>query len=530
MLFSLVLGGAASAAPPPEVQVESGRLHGVQATDLSIFRGIPYAAPPVGDLRWKAPVRPLPWTGVRPADQFGRDCMQHRSAALGPANTARPAPSEDCLTLNVWTPSLAHGAKRPVMVWIYGGGYVLGAGSQPQYDGAQLARQGVVLVTINYRLGRFGFFAHPALTAEANGAAVGNYGIMDQLAALAWVKRNIAAFGGDPGNVTIFGESAGASFVSSLLVSPRSARLFQKAIVQSKRSHWNFPRLSRTGPDGKPSAEAGGVAFATSAGLLNPRPAQLRALSPEVVLGSDDLDASRRAAILRSAGQTGGAADLQAIAPIIDGQILRDDVEAEFAAGHLARVPIMLGTNTDESNVFPGLRENPALALARFGPALDGLLKLYDPTGARDRGDVAAHIMTAAFFQEPYRELAKSSAAAGTPTYLYRFGYLAEQLRPALGVRHGGEIMYVFGVASGSAELAPQDIAVGEMVRRYWTSFAKTGDPNAPGLPRWPRFMSQSQFTLDFTNEGAAAREDLDREKLDYLEDQYRKIGWSSLR
>jgi para-nitrobenzyl esterase len=168
--------------------------------------------------------------------------------------------------------------------------------------------------------------------------------------------------------------------------------------------------------------------------------------------------------------------------------------------------------------------------LARFGPALDGLLKLYDATGAGDRGDVASNIMTAAFFQEPYRGLAKSSAAAGNPTYLYRFGYLAEQLRPALGVRHGGEIMYVFGVAPGLAELGPRDMAVGETVRRYWTSFAKTGDPNAPGLPRWPRFTSQSQFTLDFTNEGVAAREDLDREKLDYLEARYRKIGWSSLR
>lgn len=513
-----------------DVRVESGRLAGVELGDLRVFKGVPYAAPPVGDLRWRPPRRPSHWTGVRRADRFGADCMQHRAAAPGYGKLGSPPPSEDCLTLNVWAPTRLTRLRLPVMVWIYGGGYVVGSGSQPQYDGAQLARRGVVLVTINYRLGRFGFFAHPALRREAPDEALGNYGIMDQLAALAWVRRNIGAFGGDPQNVTIFGESAGASFVSSLLVSPRSKGLFQKAIIESKRSHWNFPRLRTRGPDGKPSAEEDGVAFAQAAGLADPTAAQLRALPAETVLGTDDLDASRRAAILRSAGRTGGAAALQAIAPIIDGQILRGDVEDEFAAGHVARVPIMLGTNTDESNVFPGLRDDPALALARFGPALELLLKLYDPAGSRNRADVAADIMTGAFFQEPYRELARSSAAARNPTYLYRFGYVAEQLRPALGVRHGGEIIYVFGVAPGMKPLSAGDEATGAVVRSYWTNFARTGNPNGPGLPVWPRFTASRQATLDFTNNGVAAKIDLDRTRLDDLERQYHVIGWSSLK
>jgi len=514
----------------PEVRVESGELAGVQSGEMNIFRGIPYAAPPIGALRWRPPQPAPQWAGVRRADQFGPDCMQHRGQTPGYGDSSGPMPSEDCLTLNIWVPKSAANAKLPVMVWIYGGGYVVGSGSQPQYDGVRLAERGVLVVTINYRLGRFGFFAHPALMAEARGQPLGNYGIMDQLAALRWVQRNIQAFGGDPHNVTIFGESAGASFVSSLLVSPLSEGLFQKAIVESKRSHWNFPRLESQGPDGKPSAKEDGVAFATGIGLVNPTAEDLRALSATTVLGPDNLDASRRAAILRSAGQTGGAATLQAIAPIMDGKILKDDVEEEFAAGHVAHIPIMLGTNTDESNVFPGLRDDPALALARFGPALDRLQKLYDPDGTRDRGDVAANIMTAAFFQEPYRELAMSSAAQSNPTFLYRFGYVAEQLRPALGVRHGGELIYVFGTAPGMKPLSKRDLQIGEMVRSYWTNFAKTGDPNAQGLPPWSRFKPAHQVTLDFGNDGVRAKINLDRAKLDYLEAQYRLIKWSSLK
>lgn len=251
-----------SAGVPVETQIDSGTLRGREADGIKSFKGIPYAAPPVGELRWRAPAAPTAWSGVREADQYGSDCVQNR-VSWDKTQSAQPT-SEDCLTLNVWAPAAAK--KAPVMVWIHGGGFVMGSGSQPIFDGAKLAGRDVVVVTFNYRLGRFGFFAHPALTREAAGAATGNFAFMDQVAALEWVKRNIAAFGGDPGNVTIFGESAGGGSVNQLMLAQPARGLFHKAIAQSGGGRDVLPLLSAERA-GKPSAEAVGTAFAAKAGV-----------------------------------------------------------------------------------------------------------------------------------------------------------------------------------------------------------------------------------------------------------------------
>ncbi len=316
-----------SALAADVVRIDSGGLSGVAADDVVSFKGIPFAAPPVGDLRWRPPAPPAPWPGVRAATAYGAVCMQKISAdnGLGPG----PA-SEDCLTLNVFTPVGKTGPALPVMVWIHGGGLVNGSGTAALYDGSALARQGVVVVTINYRLGRFGFFAHPALTAEQRGAALANYGLMDQIAALKWVRRNIARFGGDPGNVTIFGESAGGLSVNRLMMMRQARGLFHKAIVESGAGRERGETLAR--------AEQAGAAFAAKLGVTAPDPAKLRAIPADAIVAAGDLDL------------------IKGEAPILDGVLLTENPSAAFAAGRVARVPYLIGSNSLE---FPNSLRQP---------------------------------------------------------------------------------------------------------------------------------------------------------------------------
>ena len=345
-LLGLAAMGAANAAPPPVVRVDSGELQGTIDDGVVSYKGIPFAAPPIGDLRWRPPQPVAPWTGVRQAAEFGADCMQGRfGPPPAPGASPRPAPSEDCLFVNVWSPaSAAPAAKLPVMVWIYGGGFTGGSSSSPNTSGTQFARQGVVLVAFNYRVGRFGFFAFPALSRERPDETKGNYAYMDQIAALQWVKRNIAAFGGDPNNVTIFGFSAGGVSVHSLLASPMARGLFHKAIAESGGSRDSVLtarplRADGVDPNYPVSAETIGINFARSMGIEGTGQAAMASLR---ALSADQ--------ILRGAPpQPGASLPSYETTPVLDGKLVTETAETAYKVRRQPRVPLLLGSNSADT-------------------------------------------------------------------------------------------------------------------------------------------------------------------------------------
>ena len=469
---------AQGAAPPPAekgpgasvVKIGAGRLTGVSDGVTSSWKAIPYAAPPVGELRWRAPQKVKPWTGERAADKVGALCQQKYNPndnGVGPLPT-----SEDCLTLNVWSPV---GAKRaPVMVWIHGGGYVNGSGTAALYDGQALAKQGVVVVTLNYRLGRFGFFAHPALTAVDGGEMVGNYGLMDMLAALSWVRDNIAAFGGDPGQVTLFGESAGGAAVNALMVSPSARGLFSKAIVQSG--------LGREGAASLEAARASGAAFAEKLGLRDASAAQLRALSAEAIVQAGDLE------ILKGEG------------PMLDGKLLPLRPADAFAKGLEAPVPYIVGWNSQEAPLPAALFE---MALSQ-NPAFTAQAKAGLTAAYPDAEAYGAYVFSDFIFVEPAFNLARLHAKNGHPTYGYQFSVLADAAPKTFkGAPHATERPYVFKTLNASPwPTTANDVAQAETVSAYWTSFAKTGEPRRAGGPAWPQLVAGAEQIMDFTNAG----------------------------
>lgn len=445
-----------------DVTVETGRLQGVAAEGVAAFKGIPYAAPPVGDRRWRPPAPPTAWDGPRKADAFGPDCMQN---PLPGAKSAYP-PSEDCLYLNVWTPEAAAG-PLPVLVWVPGGGFLTDSAANPVLDGTRLAARGVVVVTFNYRLGRFGFFAHPELTRESGDGPTGNWGFMDQIAALDWVRRNIAVFGGDPGNVTFIGESAGGESVTRLMSSPAARGRFHKAVAISGGGRDRWPALA--------DAEAKGVAFARDAGAADL--AGLRALPAEKVRGGITL--------LDKEEKTWSG-------PMTDGRIIVGDLMARFGAGAEPPIPFIVGANDDEFSFVP----------AMFRMFLNGPhLKSIEPNEAAVRAaygsDAAMRraIASDVVFVEPSVALARRHAATGAPTWLYRFGYVAEAKREKdSGAGHASDLPFHFDTLE-KAGITPTaaDQAAARMMGGLWTRFARTGDPNGDGpngekLPEWPRY------------------------------------------
>lgn len=455
----------------PKATIASGALQGVRDGDVVSFKGIPYAAPPVGVLRWKPPQPVKAWRGVRAADKMGAICQQVHNAkddGVGPLPM-----SEDCLTLNVFAP--ANAKRAPVMFWIHGGGFVNGSGTAALYDGAELARQGVVVVTINYRLGRFGFFAHPALSAEAKGQPVGNYALMDMIAALKWVRQNIARFGGDPDQVTIFGESAGGVAVNDLMVSPAARGLFARAISQSG--------LGREAALPLGEAEKKGESFAAALGLGNASAADLRKLTPEQILKAGDPDIF------------GGGTSM------IDGRILTVGPAEGFRKGVQAQVPYVVGWNSLEFPVpFSGdipkrFAGNPALT----APALTAIAAAYP-----DKDGFAANFISDLVFVEPAVNLARLHADRGLPTYVYQFSVVPASMRAMFrGAPHATERKYVFRTLGTSAfPTDANDAAQAEAMSAYWTAFARSGDPNGGGRPVWPAFSSEAGEIIDFTNEG----------------------------
>jgi para-nitrobenzyl esterase len=500
--LSVALASTLAAAP---VKTESGLVSGAVADGVQSWKGVPYAAAPVGDLRWRAP-RPAPaWTGVKEATAYAHDCMQEPFPSdAAPLGTP---PAEDCLYLNVWAPEKPASAKLPVMVWVHGGGFVNGGSSPAVYDGSQFARRGIVFVSLNYRLGRFGFFAHPGLTKENPNAPLGNYGYLDQIAALQWVQNNIAAFGGDPKNVTLFGESAGGGSVNTLMVSPLAKGLFQKAICESGGGRANGPMLAPT----LKTAEAAGVALGKLVGVDGDDAAALAALrklpAADLVRGLNMM--------------TMGPQRESYSGPMIDGKIAPEPVEDAFRAGRQAKIPYMIGANNREFGFFAPPAPMVDGMLARFGADKDKVIAAYDPAGAGDKADLGVGLSSDSAMVEPARMLARLTAQAGQPTFVYRFSYVASSLRATTkGALHATEIPFVFATvrAKYAEATTPEDEAIAAQANAYWAAFARSGDPNAQGLPKWPAFTAAGDVVMDLGTSGPKAGPDPWKARLDFVE------------
>jgi para-nitrobenzyl esterase len=487
VLFICMVAWAAMACnaqsnTPGLVKVTGGMVQGVVENDMMIFKGIPFAAPPVGELRWKAPQPVIPWEGVRNADKFGPSPM----SSMGMQRDA----SEDCLYLNVWTPAKSAKEKLPVMVWIYGGGFSMGTSST--FNGAPLAREGVVLVTINYRVGKLGFFAHPDLSAENPEHVSGNYGILDQIAALKWVKNNIAQFGGDPAKVTIFGESAGGISVSMLCASPLAKGLFRGAISQSGSSFGPIRPKSYPGENMKSLAqsEKEGAAYAESVGAKTIK--DLRAMSP--------------AELSRQTVVTGGAW------PIVDGYVIPDDQYKLYEAGRYNDVALLIGYNSDEGDSF-GFTEDPTQHVAsvreRYEDYADQLLAVYPLVdgkvvkATRDLGRDSAFGWGTWVWGRLQNKTGKQ------PVYMYYFDqdpmYRQGDRRYGHRSPHGQDVDFVFQSLRPNTS-NPTDQALAKYMLKYWTNFAKYCDPNGkqrdPALPTWPLFKNDRSQVMVLTGEG----------------------------
>jgi para-nitrobenzyl esterase len=499
----------AHAANPLQVKTDKGKVEGLLTTDQKViaFKGIPFAAPPVGNLRWQPPQPAAKWKGVFSAHDFGNHCLQ--SFGYPDMVFHDPGPSEDCLTLNVWAPAGAKPASLPVMVWIYGGGFNSGGTSEARQDGQFLAHRNVVVVSMNYRLGIFGFFTHPELTAESPHHASGNYGLMDETAAIAWVKKNIAAFGGNPDNITIFGESAGSFAVSAQMASPLSKDLFAKAVGESGGAFYSGdlgfePREVREQKD----SQFAQTAFGTT------KLADLRKLSADDIL---------KAATAKTTPPP------PHFGPDVDGYFLPDSVPNIYAAGNQAHVPLLAGWNADEVRAAvllapkkPTVDSFTTQAQAEFGANAQKFLAVYpattDAEALTSAGDFASDRFIA---YSTWRWLEAQVATGKAPVYRYRLdlGSPGDKYHLAiLGAFHSDDIEYVFGTLDSRPEAVwrPEDRKLSDQIGAYWTNFARTGDPNGPNLPKWPTYgPTEWQFMhLDATSE---ARPDDHRDRYLFL-------------
>jgi len=490
-----------------QLRTADGVLEGVVSADGKVrtFKGIPYAAPPVGPLRWRPPQPVSPWAGVRRAADYGPRAMQGR--IYSDMIFHDDGPSEDCLYLNLWMPADTAEARLPVMVWIHGGGFAAGSSSEPRQDGGNLSKKGVMVVSFNYRMGVFGFLAHPELTRESEHGASGNYGLLDQVAALQWVRRNIATFGGDPDNVTIFGESAGSASVSGLMASPLAQGLFRCAIGESGAFFSTEEPLKTLA-----RAEDEGVRFAESA------------------FGTASLQALRS----KSARELLDAAlklPREHFRPDIDGFFLPADCGSIYAAGGQSHVPLLAGWNRDERSAPTLLGNDPptvenyvARARARFGANAGAYLKLYPAATAAEAKRAAQDLSGDEFIAHATWKWIEMQLKTGAPVFRYEFDQtLPLPADAAPGAQptapHASDIEYVFRVLSSrNLPWRPQDREVSELMASYWSNFAKTGDPNGPGLPPWPAYGGQDGYQVMHIGASPGAAPDKQRDRHEFLD------------
>lgn len=501
----------ATGRTPPQVKIDTGMVEGKRKGTVRAFLGIPYAAPPVGELRWKPPAAAEKWDGVRKATKFGSHCMQGN--VYGDMVFRDPGPSEDCLTLNVWAPIDAE--KLPVMVWIYGGGFVAGGTSEQRQDGSNLAKLGVVVVSMNYRLGIFGFFVHPGLAAESDKQAAGNYGLLDQLAALQWVQRNIAAFGGDPGNVTIFGESAGSFSVSAQMASPLAKGLFQRAIGESGGAFAKVGLEFKAGSE-RESEDAKFAETALGAKTI----AELRAIPAKKLV-----DASMK----NNAGR-----DVFSFSPDVDGYFLPESAEALFAAGKQNDVTLLAGWNRDEgsANVLEA-KERPTAANAKaraekeFPGRAAEFLKVYpantNAEALRSAEDYAGDTFIA-WATWRWIEAQKTSGKAAIYRYQFDMSLPSAEKPEGLGAYHSAEIEYVFAQLDSKKGIPwrKEDRKLSSLMQKYWVNFAKSGDPNGVGLPKWPVYESGDGWQVMHLSASPKAEKDAARERYLFLEREWK--------
>jgi para-nitrobenzyl esterase len=513
----LVITPALAAQSPHPIQIDTGKLQGALTADQKViaYKGIPYAQPPTGDLRWRPPQPAHKWPQTFLARDFGPHCVQFGSAS--DMTFHDPGPSEDCLTLNVWAPAHTDPhTKLPVMVWIYGGGLNIGATSENRQDGQFLAHRGVIVVSMNYRLGIFGFFAHPELTAESPTHSSGNYGLMDQATALAWVHRNIQAFGGNPANVTLFGQSAGSESVSAQMASPLSIGLFAKAIGESGSE---FPRPGRTLP---PHAETD----------------QLNAAWAQQIFGSSQLS-HLRALPTTDIEYAVHTQPTPHFGVVVDGLFLTDTLVNLYAAGKQAHIPLLAGWVANESRVNPSPTAEAFTAQAQtlFGPQASDFLALYpastDTEAAASANDFASDqsmgFPTWSWIEAQIEAHTKSGNA---PVYRYFFSLANPGDRnhsPALGAFHSDDIEYVFGTLDSRPDMAirPEDRLLSDQIQQYWTNFAKTGNPNlstptapkssATTLPQWPTYNAATDYQIMHLDAPSAPQPDTHRARYLFL-------------
>lgn len=510
----MVAGALAVAAPAyPQiadpVQLDAGLISGgpMSSTGIRVFKGIPFAAPPVGNLRWRPPQPVTAWDGVRQADEFGNVCIQ--PPGMGRLNIAvledSPPLDEDCLYLNVWTGADSTGERRPVMVYAFGGAFTEGGGSVALYDGTRLAEKGAVVVTLNYRLGPFGFFVHPDLAAESGHNAAGNYGLMDVVAVLRWVQANIAAFGGDQANVTLFGQSAGAMMVAVLAASPEAKGLFHRGIAQS--AGWMGLTMMRM----RTRAQTGQQGLEAAEQLGAPSVAELRALP------ADEITALRGAGI------------------IVDGWIIPEDLSIVFEEGRQNDVDVLVGSTRDEGSFFaggPSTGEWESQVRGRWGDLAEQLLALYPP----DRVEESFPALFSDELAWQMRLLGERQADRGNRSYAYYFAYSppVDPGIPSLGAAHAAEIPYVFNNLgqlplypdNSSPELAAASgagQALADLMSSYWVNFASRGDPNGEGLPEWPPFVNLMSSPAMVLAEEAAPEAALPTEKFTLFNTLYER-------
>ena len=477
-VFAMFLSGFAVAQQPAPVKVAEGTIQGMNEDGLTVYKGIPFAAPPVGDLRWKAPQPAAKWEGVKQTTKF----------APGPIQGGNPpsGKSEDCLYLNVWSPAKSAKDKIPVLVWIYGGGFGAGATSEATYSGEKLAKKGVVLVSIAYRVGQLGFFAHPELSAENSKHVSGNYGLLDMIAGLQWIQKNIDKLGGDPKKVTIFGESAGGIAVSMLCASPLAKGLFQGAISESGGS-FGPSRQTTTYPGENMKrlkyAEKDGETYLKSANVASI--AELRKIA------ADKLPAGR---------------GLGMSWPIVDGYVIPDDQHKLYEAGKYNDTPILVGYNSDEGASFspPKTPEDYIKGVqTRYGKFADGLIKAY-PAGTTTVPKTARDLARDAAFGWQTWAWARLQAKTGKSKVFYYYfdqhpEYPEGSPRAGSGSPHGQEVAYVFEhLIASNPQTTKTDLDISDAMGIYWTNFAKFGDPNGPGVPKWPTFSDANPEVMYF--------------------------------